>query len=86
MAPIKVWELAGADPKCVFSPFCWASRLALIHKGLEYESVPWCTITTFMCLLSVAVAFIVSLLKYEPYNIPGVHTTHGQCWPCINLP
>ncbi len=42
MAPIKVWELAGADPQRVFSPFCWASRLAVLHKGLEYESVPWC--------------------------------------------
>lgn len=42
MAPIKVWELAGADPKRVFSPFCWASRLAVLHKGLQFESVPWC--------------------------------------------
>jgi len=42
MAPIKLWELAGADPQRVFSPFCWASRLAVLHKGLEYESVPWC--------------------------------------------
>ncbi len=23
------------------SPFCWASRFALIHKGLKYETVPW---------------------------------------------
>ena len=49
MAPIKVWELCGADKKRVFSPFCWATRLAVIHKGLEYETVPWwaCSSLTF---------------------------------------
>jgi hypothetical protein len=42
MAPIKLWELAAVDPQHVFSPSCWRSRLAVFHKGLEYESVPWC--------------------------------------------
>lgn len=23
------------------SPFCWAIRFALIHKGLKYHTVPW---------------------------------------------
>ena len=41
MAPIKVWELCGADKARVFSPFCWATRLAVLHKGLECETVPW---------------------------------------------
>ena len=41
MAPIKVWELCGAEKERVFSPFCWATRLAVIHKGLECETVPW---------------------------------------------
>lgn len=38
---MKLYELAGADPRCVFSPHCWKSRLALAHKGLEVETVPW---------------------------------------------
>ena len=33
-----VWYLPGY-PDC--SPFCWAIRFALIHKGLKYETVPW---------------------------------------------
>jgi glutathione S-transferase len=38
---IRLFELCGADPKRVFSPFCWRSRMALAHKGLAFESVPW---------------------------------------------
>ncbi len=38
---ITMYELAGADPDRVFSPFCWRIRLALAHKGLEYECLPW---------------------------------------------
>ncbi|KAK9825430.1 hypothetical protein WJX81_005481 [Elliptochloris bilobata] len=41
MAPIKIWELCAADRQRVWSPFCWAARLAVIHKGLDYETVPW---------------------------------------------
>jgi glutathione S-transferase len=36
-----LYDLAGEDPACRFSPFCWRSRLALAHKGLEVEAVPW---------------------------------------------
>ena len=36
-----LYDLAGEDPACRFSPFCWRSRLALAHKGLEVETVPW---------------------------------------------
>jgi glutathione S-transferase len=38
---IKLYDLAGADPERRFSPFCWRTRLALAHKGLEVEAVPW---------------------------------------------
>jgi glutathione S-transferase len=38
---IRLFELCGTDPKRVFSPFCWRSRMALAHKGLDFESVPW---------------------------------------------
>jgi glutathione S-transferase len=36
-----LYDLAGADPARRFSPFCWRTRLALAHKGLEVETVPW---------------------------------------------
>lgn len=36
-----LYDLAGADPACRFSPFCWRIRMALAHKGLEVETVPW---------------------------------------------
>lgn len=36
-----LYELAGADPERRFSPFCWRTRFALAHKGLEAEGEPW---------------------------------------------
>jgi glutathione S-transferase len=36
-----LYDLAGEDPACRFSPFCWRSRLALAHKGLDADVVPW---------------------------------------------
>jgi glutathione S-transferase len=38
---IRLYDLAGADPACRFSPYCWRTRLALAHKGLEVETIPW---------------------------------------------
>ena len=38
---IKLYELAGADPDMRYSPFCWRTRLALAHKGLDFEGIPW---------------------------------------------
>jgi glutathione S-transferase len=37
----RLYELAGADPERRFSPYCWRARLALAHKGLDAETVPW---------------------------------------------
>lgn len=37
----ELYELAGADPARRFSPYCWRSRMALAHKGLEAECIPW---------------------------------------------
>jgi glutathione S-transferase len=37
----KLYELCGTDAERRFSPFCWRSRMALAHKGLEAEVVPW---------------------------------------------
>ncbi len=40
-SPIRLWDLAGEDPDRRFSPYCWRVRLALLHKGLAFEAVPW---------------------------------------------
>jgi glutathione S-transferase len=36
-----LYDLAGADPARRFSPFCWRSKMALAHKGIAVETVPW---------------------------------------------
>ena len=38
---ITVYDLAGANPALRFSPYCWRTKLALKHKGLDYETIPW---------------------------------------------
>lgn len=38
---LKLFELCGSDPARVFSPYCWRVRMALAHKGLEAETIPW---------------------------------------------
>jgi glutathione S-transferase len=38
---ITMYDLAGVEPNRRFSPFCWRTRMALAHKGLEVETVPW---------------------------------------------
>jgi glutathione S-transferase len=37
----KLFELCGTDSERVFSPFCWRTRMALAHKGLDHETNPW---------------------------------------------
>lgn len=37
----KLYDLAGADPEVRFSPFCWRTKLALAHKRLGFETIPW---------------------------------------------
>lgn len=38
---IKLYELAGENTDIKFSPFVWRTRMSLLHKGLEFESVAW---------------------------------------------
>jgi glutathione S-transferase len=38
---ITLFDLAGAESERRFSPFCWRIRMALAHKGLDVETVPW---------------------------------------------
>jgi glutathione S-transferase len=39
--PITMYDLAGIEADRRFSPFCWRARMALAHKGLAVETVPW---------------------------------------------
>lgn len=38
---IKLYELAGDTDDRLFSPYCWRIRMALAHKGLAHETIPW---------------------------------------------
>jgi glutathione S-transferase len=38
---ITMYDLAGVEAERRFSPFCWRARMALAHKGLAVEMVPW---------------------------------------------
>ncbi len=38
---LKLYDLAGAEPDRRFSPYCWRIKMALAHKGLEVETIPW---------------------------------------------
>src|SRR5215472_10066435 len=38
---LKLFELVGSDDRRPFSPYCWRTRMALAHKGLEADSLPW---------------------------------------------
>ena len=37
---IQIYELCGADETVLFSPHCWKTRMAVAHKGLDYETLP----------------------------------------------
>jgi len=38
---ITLYDLAGAEADRRFSPFCWRTQMALAHKRLDVETVPW---------------------------------------------
>jgi glutathione S-transferase len=38
---MKLFDLAARDDKIRFSPFCWRTKMALRHKGLAFETIPW---------------------------------------------
>lgn len=38
---VTLYDLAGVEAGRRFSPFCWRSKMALAHKGLAVETVPW---------------------------------------------
>jgi glutathione S-transferase len=38
---LRLFEVGGADDAFRPSPYCWRTRMALAHKGLAFEAVPW---------------------------------------------
>jgi glutathione S-transferase len=36
-----LYDLAGAEDDRRFSPYCWRTKMALAHKGLDIKTVPW---------------------------------------------
>ncbi len=38
---IRLFDLAGAEDDRRFSPYCWRVKMALAHKGLAFDTVPW---------------------------------------------
>src|SRR3954463_6003495 len=38
---LKLYDLAGEDEDRRFSPYCWRVKMALKHKGLDFETIPW---------------------------------------------
>lgn len=38
---IQMYDLCARETDRRFSPYCWRIRMALAHKGLEVETIPW---------------------------------------------
>jgi glutathione S-transferase len=38
---LKLYDLAAAGEDRRFSPYCWRTKMALAHKELEVETIPW---------------------------------------------
>ena len=38
---LQLYDLAGAEAERRFSPYCWRTKLALMHKGLSFDTIPW---------------------------------------------
>jgi len=36
-----LYDLAAKDPEIRFSPFCWRAKMALRHKGLDFDTIAW---------------------------------------------
>jgi glutathione S-transferase len=67
---ITVYELAGPDGRR-FSPYCWRTRMALAHKGLEAEYVP--------CTFSQKDKFAFANYDRMPLMVDGDKTI-GDSW------
>jgi hypothetical protein len=41
---LKLYEVRGEDVEFRPSPYCWRIRMALAHKALAFEPIPWCAV------------------------------------------
>jgi glutathione S-transferase len=67
---ITLFDLAGSEDDRRFSPYCWRAKMALKHKGLEFEAVPW------RFTDKDAIAF--SGQKLVPVLVDGGHTVYDS--------
>lgn len=38
---IEFFDLAAKDDDILFGPYCWRTRMSLLHKGLDFNINPW---------------------------------------------
>ncbi|MGQ0547241.1 MAG: glutathione S-transferase family protein [Betaproteobacteria bacterium] len=67
---IKLYDLAAAEDDRRFSPTCWRTKMALKHKGLEFETIPW------RFTEKEAIAFSGSTTV--PVLVDGEHAVHDS--------
>jgi glutathione S-transferase len=67
---IQLYDLAGAEDDRRFSPYCWRVKMALKHKGLEFETIPW------HCTEKEAIAF--SGQGLVPVLVDGGRSVHDS--------
>jgi glutathione S-transferase len=67
---MTLYDLAGAEDDRRFSPYCWRAKMALKHKGLEFDTVPW------RFTEKDAIAF--SGQKLVPVLVDGGHMVHDS--------
>jgi glutathione S-transferase len=36
-----LYDLAAGEPERRFSPYCWRTKMALLHKDLPFDTIPW---------------------------------------------
>lgn len=65
-----LYDLAGADERLRFSPYCWRIRLALAHKGLPVETLPW--------RMTEKEAIVSSGQGLVPVLVDGEHIVHDS--------
>ena len=46
---LKLYDLCGKNQALRFSPHCWKTKMALMHKSLEFETIP----TPFTAIASI---------------------------------
>lgn len=68
---IQLFDLTDASQRIFYSPYCWRIRMALKHKGLAFESLPWHFTETDRLAASGG--------KRVPVIIDGA-TTMGESW------